>query len=939
MHVSQRLLVSSLCALFLSVSTYAASLTGLVTEASANRPMANATVTIDSIGRSTTTDQNGDYLFPNLAAGSYVVSVRYLGYADSTKNVTVVDGGETQADFQIGYGDLIALDKFVVEGIREGQARALQQKRNAEGIMDVVSADAVGKFPDGNAAESLRRMPGISVEIDQDEGRYVVIRGIDSALNSVTLNNQVLGTPSEQGNRGVAMDSVPAELISRLEVSKAVTPDQDGTAIGGSINIVTKSAFDIPGGFLYGSLAGFYDSFSGRTRPNGSLTYGRLLDAAGKWGAVAGVSYSKKQFQSQTSDNVDWTQVNGFWVPQTQESFNYDIMRERIGVNVALQYRPAPGHELSLRLNHNEFTDHEGRQKSGYNFRTGTLTNQTALGGSNSTGRSTREFRSYNQTGTIDAVSLSGTHKLASDYDLSWQLGASKGERNVPKRDDWEYRSSASAFPNSYDLSGESAVITPSANFYNPASYPFRRVRFRHDLEREDVLSAQVDLKRELQFGSKQGYWKVGTKFVSRDKKDDRENDNYNLAGTAWTLAEPGLAGTPQDSLINREPENYFRGLYRFGPTIDLEANEAFFAANPARFARDAAGSLDNSLAGDYKGSEDVFAGYAMASVNLNSRTTLLGGVRVESTNADYKANEKRNGVWNVGGAEGTVNYTTVMPGVHLVWRPNDKAVVRFAWTNTLGRPNYSDLAPRRQVDDIETSVGSGVYTGSISDGNPGLKPYESMNFDLTFEYYLPKAGIVSVGIFNKDIDNPVYGNQTTLNNTTFEGRNYDILTISRPENAKSGRVTGVELNYQQFFTFLPSPFDGLGVNLNYTFVDSSATLLLQTRDVPFFKQSDRVGNFALVYEKYGWEARVAMAVTGPYLTSVGANADTDIYNDGRKVIDAKLSYRISPRYTVFAEFLNINEEPLKEYTGIASRNNGNEIYDWKARFGVNFTF
>lgn len=939
MHVFKRLLISSLCGLFCVSASFGASLTGMVREEIAGRSMANATVTIDSMGRATSTDQNGRYFFPNLTPGTYAVSVRFVGYEDTTQDVAVADRGETRADFKIGYGDVVTLEKFVVEGIREGQARALQQKRNATNIMDIVSADAVGKFPDGNAAESLRRMPGVSVEIDQDEGRYVVLRGIDSALNNVTLNNQVLGTPSEQGNRGVAMDSVPADLISRLEVTKAVTPDMDGTAIGGSINIVTKSAFDTPGGFLYGSVAGFYDNFSGRKSPNGSLTYGRLLDAAGKWGAVAGVSYSKKRFQSQTSDNVDWTQVNGFWVPLTQESFNYDIMRERIGVNLALQYRPSSATELSLRLNHNEFTDEEGRQKSGYAFLSGTLSNQTATSGTNSRGRSTREFRAYNQTGTIDALSLSGTHKLGSEYDLSWQIGASKGERDVPKRVDWEYRSSSSAFPNSYDLSGESAVVTPSANFYNPASYPFRRVRFRHDLEQEDVFSAQVDLKRDVQLGSRQGYWKVGAKYVTRDKQDDRENDNYNLSGTAWTLAEAGLAGTPQDSLINREPENYFRELYRFGPTINLEANEAFFAANPTRFARDAIGSLNNSLAGDYEGSEDVFAAYAMASVSLNPKTTLLGGVRFEQTDAKYTANERRNGVWNVGGAVGSTDYTTVMPGLHLVWRPKDKAVVRFAWTNTLGRPNYSNLAPRRRVDDIETSVGSGVYTGSVSDGNPGLKPFESMNFDLSLEYYLPKAGILSVGVFHKDIDNPVYGNRSTFLNTDFEGRTYDTLTISRPENAKSGRVTGVELNYQQFFTFLPSPFDGLGVNLNYTFVDSSAALLLQARDVPFFKQSDKIGNIALVYEKYGWEARVALAINGPYLTEVGANSDTDIYNDDRKVIDAKISYRINSHFTVFSEFLNLNEEPLKEFTGIASRNTGNEIYYWKARFGVNFTF
>jgi len=945
MNILRRLFIASLIGLFFLVtSSFGASLTGLVRDADARRLLPNATVSIDSIGRSTSTDRNGLYYMPNLAPGTYQVAVRFLGYEDSSQSVTVADAGDTRVDFEMGYGDVVKLENFVVEGIREGQARALQQKRNAENIVDVVSADALGKFPDGNAAESLRRMPGISVEIDQDEGRYVVVRGIDSALNNVTLNSQVLGTPSEQGNRGVAMDSVPANLIARLEVTKAVTPDMDGTAIGGSINIVTKSAFDTPGAFLYGTIGGFYDNFSGRYSPNGSLTYGRMLGQDNKWGLVAAGSYSKKRFQSQTSDNIDWTlvQTSGFWVPQSQESFNYDIMRERIGVNIALQNRPNENTEISFRLNHNEFTDEEGRQKSGYNFMPGTqyLSNQTATSGTVSRGRSSREFRSYHQTGTIDAFSLSGTHKMASDYQLSWQIGTSKGERDVPKRDDWEYRSSSTAFPSTYDLSGESAIVTPSANFYDPAAYPFRRVRFRHDLEQEDVVSAQVDLKRDVQFGTKQGYWKVGAKYVARDKEDDRENDNYNLAsGSAnlFTLAQPGLAGSPSDSLINREPENYFRGLYRYGPTLHLENNEAFFAANPSRFTRDAGGSEDNSRGSDYRASEDVLAAYAMASVSLNQNTTLLGGVRVERTKGDYVANENRNGAWIIDGSTGSVDYTTVMPGLHLVWRPNDRAVVRFSWNNTLGRPSYSSLAPTKENDYIEVSPG--IYQGGVSNGNPELKPFESMNFDFSLEYYLPNAGILSVGYFHKSIDNPVYGNSTSYNNYTYEGRTYQTFSISQPENAKSGKVSGVEFNYQQFFTFLPSPFDGLGVNLNYTIVDSSADLLINPRTVPFFKQSDKIGNFALVYEKYGWEARLAIAYNGPYITDISSNgANYDIYNDSRTVLDGKISYRINPHFTVFAEFLNLGEEPLLEYTGESLRNTGNEIYYWKANFGINFT-
>lgn len=910
----------------------AASISGRVRDANANTFLVGAVVSIPQLDRSVNTGPGGEYSFGDLPEGNYKLVVSYTGAADVTRTVSVGTSQDAQVDFAVTT-EVVMLGKFVVEGTREGQIRALQQKRLALDIMDAVAADAMGKFPDGNAAEALRRVPGVSMEVDQDEGRYVVVRGIDSALNNVTLNDQVLGTPSEQGNRGVAMDSVPADLISRLEVTKAVTPDKDGTAIGGTINIVTQSAFDRPEGFLFGSVSVSYDDFRERySPPTGSLTFGRVFGEDRKWGVVGGVSYSVKLFKSQTSDNLGWSQVNGFWVPNTQESFDYDLMRSRLGLNVALQYRPMPKHDFALRLNHNIFTDHEMRQKAGYEFRLGTLTNQTAVSGTNSGGRSTREFRAYNQTGTIDAVALEGKHTVAG-YQIKWQAGASRGERDVPKRDDWEYRSGTSAFPNTYDLSGESAIITPNAAFYNPASYPFRRVRFRSDLEREDVLSAQIDVKREGRFGAYHGFWKAGAKFVSRDKADDRENSNYNVAGTAFTLAEPGLAAD--------EPQNYFNGRYRYGPTINLAANEAFFRANPARFTKDVLGSLNNSLAGDYDAQEDVIAAYGMASVDLSKAWTLLAGARWENTQANYGANQLN----TVGGTfsgvhkrvKGSTDYSNFMPGLHLAWRPNKQVVGRLAWTNTIGRPNYASLAPTRTVDNIETSTGSGTYTGSVSSGNPRLKTYESVNYDVSLEYYFAKGSILSLGAFRKDIDNPVFTRRFTQTNVTFDSLNYSLLTVSQPENAQKGKITGLELNLSYFLAFLPSPFDGLGINANYTVTDSSATIFGRTDPLPFFKQSDEVGNVALVYEKYGFEARIAMSFNSPYMTAVGTDMNSDTYTDRRRPIDVKASYRVNRRLKVFVEGTNLNEEPLKEFVGVASRCAGNEIYRWKARFGVNF--
>ncbi len=929
MRAFLRLLATGLCGLvFVQTALPAATVSGRVRDANTNAYVLGATVAVRELERSTATTSGGDFLFHNIPAGSYTLVVSYLGYDDVTQTVAVAAEGEVRADFSIG-AEVVSLGAFVVEGTREGQARALQQKRSAPNIMDAVAADAVGKFPDGNAAEALRRIPGVSLEIDQSEGRFVVVRGIDASLNNVTLNGQMVGSPAEQGARGLSMDSVPADLISRLEVTKAVTPDMDHNAIGGSINIVTQSVFDRPDGFFYGSLSGAFTNFNEEWGWWGaSATYGRVLDQDQKWGVVAGFSYSRRDYASQTSDASTWVSRSGFFSPSNQASFNYNLVRERLGINAKLEHRPKPGHQLYLQLNYNEFIDDEDRQSSSYDFASGTLSNASATGGSWSQGRATREFRDYKQNHLIDAYAIGGKHELSDGYQLDWKASVSTGERETPRRVDWEFRSSASAFPNSFVLGGDIPIITPNAAFYDPASYPFRRVRFRKDDEKEDIYSAQVDLRRDVQFGAKPGYWKTGVKFVNSDKHQDRTNTNYNLASGAanlFTLAQTGLTAP--------EPATFMNGRYRLGPVINVDSMYSFFASNPGRFVFDAASTLSNSADADFDATEEVTSGYAMASVSPGSQTTVLGGLRVERSNATYSALERRNGVYAP--ISISKSYTQVLPGLHFVWRPNKQMVLRAAWTNTYGRAAYTSLAPRNVLDDVD--LGGGNFQGSLSSGNPELEPFESMNFDVSAEYYLKHAGILSVGVFHKSIDNPVYRNSYTLTNTTYGGRNYSQLGISRPENAEKGEVTGVEFNWQQFFNFLPAPFDGLGLNLNYTITDSSAKIFGRTDELPFFKQSDEIGNLALVYEKYGIEARVAYAFNGAYLESVGTSRATDVYTDRRRVIDAKFSYRFNKRLKVFVELLNLNEEPLRTFEGEPGHNNGYEIYSWNANLGINW--
>lgn len=278
--------------------------------------------------------------------------------------------------------------------------------------MDGVSADAVGRFPDTNAAEALRRIPGVAMEIDQGEGRFVVVRGIDASLNNVTISGLIVGTPAEFGTRGVSMDAVPADLVSRLEVTKAVTPDMDANAIGARINIATLGAFDRPAGLLSGALRTGYNRLSGRAPFSGNATFSRVLGADRRWGLTLGGSFSQRRFDSQLFrvSSGAWSNFNSFFVPQNQAFFLYDVDRRRQGASGAVGYRPANGHEVSFRVNHNLFRDIEWRQQVEFDLTRGTLSNQTPTSGRFSAGRASREFRDYEQEHTISVASFAGNH-------------------------------------------------------------------------------------------------------------------------------------------------------------------------------------------------------------------------------------------------------------------------------------------------------------------------------------------------------------------------------------------------------------------------------------------------------------------------------------------------------------------------------------------------
>ena len=898
-------------------TTIAGDIVGVVNDTALHRFVDGATVTIDGTSRRAVADRWGRYSFRGLPAGEYTVRASAGGYEAGTGTVSVPATGEVEMNLTLTSS---YLDEIVVTGTRVSQLLALQRKRSAESILDAVSADTVGKLPDFNAAEAIQRLPGLSVELDQGEGRYPIIRGIDSNLNNVTIDGNLVGAPEGSGRR-VALDVVPSDLISVVEVVKAITPDLDGNAVGGNINIVTRSAFDSAEPFGVVSARVGHNDKSGRTPYGASATWGSTLGANDRWGVVLAGSYYIKRYDSDLAEGQDWEDFSaGNFAPGNQRLFDYDIERERIGVNANLEFRPNDSTLWYLRSIFNEFTDIEGRHQLDFDAARG---DQTVISDNlvaNDEGRASREYRQNNQTQQLSNISFGGEFNFDN---MTWGASYtfSHAEEITPKRIDWEYRSGGGAFPNTVDVSDFFWEFDAGPAINDPDNYPFRRVRRRTDAIEEDINSIKTDIKIERDFGSRSGYLKFGLKYAERDKFRDRENMNYEDA-VAFTLGDTGL--------FSSGPAGFFEGRYELGPILDFRGHEQLFIQNPSMFEFDAEGSAENSVASDYNLVEDLYAGYGMASVDFGT-TTVLAGVRLEYTDAIYRAtainfDDPLFDPLNPGTpVQDRTNYFDVLPSIHVTFRPKDDVVIRLAWTNTIGRPNFEDVVPVLEIEDDEGSA-----------GNVELEPFESMGFDFSYEKYLAPSGIISIGAFYKDIDNPIYTRRTP--NVTVRG--VPLNSLSRPENAKSGSLLGLELNWEQQFVNLPAPWDGFGASANLTFVDSEVTVFgREADDLTFFRQPDTIGNVALYYTTGRFETRLAASYRDSYLEGIGGESSEDVYFSDHTQVDLKVTFDATDSLSIFGEVQNINDESRREYQGRSSRLFADELYSWTALVGATYAF
>ena len=933
---------------FLPMSFATAQETGIVTGVVTDPRSAllqGVEVRVEGTSELAVTDRTGRFRLDGVPVGTQRITARFLGLDPVSTSVNVTAGAPVNVDLTFK-DETVTLDRFVVESIAEGQARAINQQRASDTIKNIVAADALGRLPDANVAEALRRMPGIAVQNDLGEPEFISVRGTGPKFSAVSLNGDRLpsvGDPTEsRDNRAVSLHSVPTDLISGIEVTKAVTPDMDADAVGANVNLLTKTSLEFNRRVFTGKIEAGYNDIRDSTQHSGSLTYGDKLPGGNIGYLFSASTYeSERGLDSFTNSYASRTTTDGVVIPNFMTELQYRhryLTRSRDALSGQVDFRTGADSTHYVRGFVNTFEDAEERRR----LRVGFGENSRILPGSNGTigisdgGRLRREDRIGTKTTDIYNFAAGGKWEKPGyvlDYSAAYTWTAFKVRRNVYSS---EYR--LTDFTNSngvrldqdnvvdltYDRSDVNRPIIgdPLGHFDNLGRFSFSsRGNFavRDDDTTEEDLNGAINLKIPGRIGDRQVDWKFGLRYRGKEKDNRPQEFTYAVVGTpALTVA----------TFPSTDPLTIFDGDYRVGPSTEVNAARTFFNENPTRFAINTS-SVDNSIGSSYQAEEDIFGAYAMGTTDFGA-LRLVGGLRYERTENTYRANQRN--VSPTGAFLGftpvteTGTYDNVFPSLVGTYRLRDDLLIRAAITSTIARPDYSLLAPVRTVND---------QNDRITDGNTGLKPFESYNFDLSIEKYLPSAGVLSAAVFHKEIKNFTFSNTTTVVGGEFDG-----FILTRPENGPKASLTGLEFSWSQTFRNLPKPFDGFGIQSNLTLIDGESEVPGRGTVDVVSEQVERVYNVQIFYEKAGFSARVAYFNNGRYLDGFGADAAGDTWFDELDSWDVSLGYKIRRGWNLYLEGRNLeNSDKKRIYRGTPDAVIEQEYAGWSVVGGLKFEF
>jgi len=879
----------------------------------------------------TITDNSGKYQIFDLKEGTYKMTVSYLGYQTLEFQVSVQAGKATEQNITLKEAYIMG-DEVIIMGDRlRGQAKALSQQKNNANITNIVAADQIGKFPDANIGDAVKRIPGITMQNDQGEARNIIIRGMAPQLNSVMINGERV--PSAEGdNRNVQMDLIPADMVQAVEVNKAILPNMDADAIGGSVNLVTRKA---PEGLRISGTAGTgLNLLSQKPIWNGSVILGnRLFD--NRVGVIFSGSYNNHTFGSDNFEGV-WSETSNPDYPVVLSSFDlrkYDVQRVRRSASLALDFKLAEGHNIYINSMYNWRDDRENR----FRFRVdrlntpittnkftklsdgilemqGRVAIQTKGGIDNDRNRGTRL-----EDQRVVNLSLSGDHAFG-NLKMTWSGTYATAAEDRPNERYITHRSNKNVIVNTVD---------PSKYFVNLKSIDDELTLSLNQLYESNNNTNERDLNGrldfELPFAKNKGKFLFGARY--RGKQKERVN-TYDIYTPITPLGTGGntMANIP----VSKQDERAFLNGAQYVPGrfVTKEFLGGLDLYNTTAFEKEDA--IGEYITSNYDADENITGGYVMADYRFSDKLTAIVGARIEQTSIKYSGFEfDEDNETSAPTPEVSQDYVNILPGAHLKYNFSENSILRFAWTNSLARPNYFDLVPFAEYSPDNMT---------LVKGNPELEATTSMNFDLMYENYFKSIGLFSAGGFYKDISNFIY-TKTDLNVTD---PNFGaLISRTQPQNGGTADVYGFEVSFQRQLDFLPGFLKGFGVYANYTFTESTTTGIEGREDdeLGLTGTARNMINGSLSYETEKLVIRGSLNFASDYIDQVGGTAFNDVYYDKQLFVDVNASYAITPKWRVYVEANNLTNQPLRYYQGIAERTIQEEFYNARINLGLKFDF
>ncbi len=825
-----------------------------------------------------------------------------------------------------------AIDEIVVTASRtREQARSVQ--KIAPNLVNIQSAEEIAKYPDFNAAEALGRVPGLSLSSDTGEGRFINLRGLDANLNGATFDGVVLlntfpgGTAASGSGRAVEFDTIPTGMIDQIIVTKTGLPSHEAEGLGGSIELTPRTAQAMKGNYLVeGTLGGSYQnlrkSYGARAEGTVGYKFGLGGDGTGFFSEKHPLRILLTGAYNEDRRGIDDAEP-GYRFDDPDRTIDavdlryYKYNRRRFAYGADVEYKPNDDHAYFFRYGVAGYRESVYRQILAIQFGdfNGHTQNNLITATSDNSGL-TKSNRNEVETHRNTIYTFGGKDKFES-FSVDYRGSFSKAAYNKP----YDY---FSAFTNpnavsvSYNSTNPNAIIYTqnTAGVLDSSQYSLTTFANSTEFDNDKEWSGAFNVTIPVYDGD--GKFKFGGEVRLRDK-------SIALASFKYDGNAVAALNLPLTQFQYNAPVTFYNGTYQIGNPINGFDVDKFVsgALTPTL-------SVNNGVRGSFNDSENIYAGYAQYDIKFDDLSFLIGA-RIENTRATYRGTGIDPATGILGPSTINRSYTNIFPTVQARYAFQPALIGRATYSTGIARPGFFQITPNQ-------SISLANIVPKVTTGNPNLKPTTGNNFDVSLEYYLPEHGIFSLGLFGKEFNNYVLPVTRLGVPFAFAGFNglpsgtlANLVTFA---NAQSANVYGMEAAYDQRMAFLPAPFDGIGVNANFTYAKSKGQLAGATTSSELPGTSKFTYNTSLYYEAHGVQARLSATHVSSSFFDFGATIQS-----ARTQIDWTSSYDIIKDFAVYFNAKNLNNSPLRYSQLIDARVTQREFYLQTFEAGVRFKF